>query len=110
MITLSGFFALTAVAFLTRKDFSFLRSIIAFGGIMALILIAASFIFGLHLGVWFSVAMVALAGGMILYDTSNIIRHYPEDKYVGASLSLFASLAMLFWYVLRLVISFTGDD
>jgi uncharacterized protein len=110
MITLSGFFALTAVVFLTRKDFSFLRGIIMFVGIIGLLLIVASFFMNFNLGVWFSVLMIVLAGAMILYDTSNIIRHYPEDKYVGASLSLFASLAMLFWYVLRLVISLTGDD
>ncbi len=109
MITLSGFFALTAIAFITRKDFSFLRGIIMFGFIMGLVLIVASWIFGFHLGVWFSVAMIALAGGMILYETSSIIRDYPEDRYVGASLSLFASLAMLFWYVLRLVISLSDD-
>ena len=110
MITLSAFFGLTAIAFLTRKNFSFLRGILMFGGILALVLIACSFIFGLTLGVWFSVAMVALAGGMILYDTSNIIHEYPETMYIGAALSLFASLSTLFWYVLRLVIAFSGDD
>jgi hypothetical protein len=109
MITLSGFFALTAIAFITRKDFSFLRGVIMFGFMMGFVLIIASVIFGFHLGVWFSVLMIALAGGMILYETSNIIRDYPEDRYVGASLTLFASLAMLFWYVLRLVISLNDD-
>jgi uncharacterized protein len=109
MITLSGFFALTAIAFITRKDFSFLRGVIMFGFVMSFVLIIASWIFGFHLGVWFSVAMIALAGGMILYETSNIIRDYPEDRYVGASLTLFASLAMLFWYVLRLVIALNDD-
>jgi FtsH-binding integral membrane protein len=47
--------------------------------------------------------MVALAGASILYDTSNILLHYPEDRYVGASLQLFASVALMFWYVLRLM-------
>ena len=50
-------------------------------------------------------AMVALAGGAILYDTSNVLHHYPEDRYVGAALQLFASVALMFWYVLRLFMS-----
>jgi FtsH-binding integral membrane protein len=49
--------------------------------------------------------MIALAGGSILYDTSNVLHHYPENKHVGAALELFASVALLFWYVLRLFMS-----
>jgi FtsH-binding integral membrane protein len=49
--------------------------------------------------------MVALAGASILYDTSNVLHHYPEDRYVGAALQLFASVAMMLWYVLRLLMS-----
>ena len=48
---------------------------------------------------------VALAGGAILYDTSNILHHYPQDKYVAASMALFSSIAMMFWYILRLFMS-----
>ena len=49
--------------------------------------------------------MIALAGGWILYDTSNVMLHFPEDRYVGASLQLFASVALMFWYVLMLFMS-----
>jgi FtsH-binding integral membrane protein len=49
--------------------------------------------------------MIGLAGAAVLYDTSNILHHYPKDKYVAASLALFASIAMMFWYVLRLFMS-----
>ena len=62
-------------------------------------------LFGFELGTWFSVAMVGLAGAAILYDTSNILRNYPEDRYVGAALQLFASVALMFWYVLRIFMS-----
>ena len=41
----------------------------------------------------------------ILYDTSNVLHHFPEDRYVGAALQLFASVALMFWYVLRLFMS-----
>ncbi len=108
MVTLTGFTGLTALVFYTKKDFSFLGSLLGWGGIVAMVLIGASLLFGFNLGTFFSVAMIALAGGAILYDTSNILHHYPEDRHVGAALQLFASVAMLFWYVLRLFMG--GDD
>ncbi len=105
MVTLLGFAGLTAVAFVTRKDFSFLGSLLRWGFVVALVLIVAGAIFGFQLGTFFSVAMVGLAGAAILYDTSNVLHHFPEDRYVGASLELFASVAMMFWYVLRIFMS-----
>lgn len=105
IITLLGFVGLTAIVFHTRKDFSFMGGMLRFGGIMALVAIVASVLFGFQLGTWFSVGMVALAGGAILHDTSNILRYWPNDRYVGASLELFASVALMFWYVLRLLMS-----
>ena len=101
-VTMLGFGGLTAVAFTTRKDFSFLGSALRFGGVIALVAIVAAVLFGFELGTWFSVAMVAFAGGAILYDTSNILNHYPEDRYVSAALQLFTSVALMFWYILRI--------
>jgi len=102
LVSFVGFAGLTAIAFYTRKDFSFLRGILLWGGVGALALIVAGALFGFELGTFFSVGMVVFAGAAILYDTSNVIHHYPEDRYVGAALALFASVALLFWYVLRL--------
>jgi len=104
-VTLLGTAGLTAVAFITRKDFSFLRGILVWGGILALVAIVASVLFGFEMGTWFSVAMIGFAGAAVLFDTSNILHHYPEDRYVGAALALFASIALMFWYVLRLFMS-----
>jgi FtsH-binding integral membrane protein len=104
-ITLIGFAGLTAVAFLSRRDFSFLGGLLRWGGILALVAIAGGVLFGFNLGTWFSVTMVGFAGGAILYDTSNILRHFAEDRYVGAALELFASVALMFWYVLRIFLS-----
>lgn len=101
-VTLFGFAVLTAIVFYTRKDFSFLRGILMWMFGLAIVAIVSAFIFGFHLGTWFSVAMIGFAGAAILYDTSNVLHHYPEDRYVGAALQLFASVAMMFWYVLRL--------
>ena len=105
VLTLAGFGALTAVAFVTRKDFSFLRGALMWGGICALMAIGGSLIFGFNLGPLFSALMVAFAGAAILYDTSKVLHHYPEDRYVGAALELFASVALMFWYVLRLLMA-----
>jgi FtsH-binding integral membrane protein len=104
-VTFLGFLGLTAVAFVTRKDFSFLRGILMWAGILALVAIVGGVIFSFNLGLWFSVAMVGVAGASILYDTSNVIHHYPQDRYVAAALELFASIALMFWYVLRIFLS-----
>lgn len=100
--TLGLFLGLTAVVFLTKKDFSFLGPILMIGGFVALGFIAAGIIFGFSLGNIFAFVMVAFAGGAILYDTSNILHRYRTDQHVAASLSLFASVALLFWYILRI--------
>jgi len=105
IVTMLGFAGLTGVAFVSRKDFSFLGAVLKWGGLCALVLIAAALIFGFQLGTFFSVAMVAFAGAAILYDTSNVLHHFPENRYVGAALELFASVALLFWYVLRIFIA-----
>ena len=109
LVTLVGFGLLTAVAFWARQDLSFLGTVLPWAFGVALLLIVASALFGFNLGSVFSVAMVGLAGAAILYDTSNVMHHYPEDRYVGASLALFASVALMFWYVLRLFLSASDD-
>jgi len=105
IITLFMFGGLTAVVFLTKKDFSFLRTAIVIGGFIALGLIVAGAIFGFNLGLWFSVGMVVLASGSILYQTSEIKNKYGTEQYVGAALQLFASVMLLFWYILRILMS-----
>ena len=96
---------LTAIAFTTKKDFTFLGAALKIGGFIALGLIVASIFMGFSLGIWFCAAMVLFASGSILYNTSAIMYHYAPGQHVAASLSLFASVALLFWYVLRLFMS-----
>jgi FtsH-binding integral membrane protein len=100
--TLGGFFLLTAVVVTTRKDFSFLRTFIIWGGLLGLAAIVCAALFQFNLGTWFSVGMVVLAGASILYTTSSIMRDYPENADLSAAIQLFAAVAMMFWYVLRL--------
>ena len=105
ILTLGLFTGLSAVALFTRTDFSFLRTGLMVGGFVAIALIVAGILFGFHLGLWFSVGMVLLAGGSILYQTSNILHHYRTDQYVAASLGLFGALMMMFWYILQIFLS-----
>lgn len=102
IMTLSLFTGLSAIVLLTQKDFSFLKSILAVGFAIALGLIVAGILFGFNLGLLFSAAMVILASGSILYQTSNLVHKYKSNQYVAVSLGLFASLMLLFWYILNL--------
>jgi FtsH-binding integral membrane protein len=97
------FAGLTMIAFTTRTDFSFLQGALSIGGFVALGAIVGGVVFGFSLGLLFSIVMVGLAGAAILYDTSKILYYYPPDRHVAASLELFASVALMFWYVLRIL-------
>jgi FtsH-binding integral membrane protein len=103
---------ITFVAFTTKKDFSFLGGFLKIGSFVILGLIGLSFIPGLsiNLGTWFSAGMIVFASISVLYTTSNIIHQYNTNQYVAASLGLFASVALLFWYILQLLMSFASSD
>jgi hypothetical protein len=105
LATVTVFAGLTAIVFLTGKDFSFLRTGLFLAGLVAMGLVLCACIFGFSLGLLFSVAMVALASGYILYDTSNVLHHYRIGQHVAASLALFASVALLFYYIVRILLS-----
>ena len=109
ILTLALFAGLSMVVFMTRKDFSPLRNIISVGMWVAIGLVVAGMLFGFNLGLWFSFAMVGLAAGAILYQTSSILHEHHTEQYVAASLGLFSALMLLFWYVLNIVLSFSGD-
>jgi hypothetical protein len=100
--TIGGFLLLTAVVVTTGRNFSFLRTFLIWGGLFGLAAIVCAVLFKFDLGTWFSVAMIVLAGGSVLYTTSNVMRGFPPNADVAASIQLFAGMAMMFWYVLRL--------
>ncbi|MCL2744055.1 MAG: Bax inhibitor-1 family protein [Planctomycetaceae bacterium] len=105
-----GLFALMTLAvFITRQDFSFLRTFLVFGSFAALGFIIFAIISGFSIGPIFMYAMIALMCGYILYDTSNIMHHYRTTQHVAASLALLASVVMLFWYVLQLFLASSRD-
>ena len=101
---------ITATVFITKKDFSFMGSVLSIGGFVALGFILCSMIFGFSLGLVFSSVMVLFAGGSVLYSTSNILHRYNTDQHVAASLSLFASVALLFFYILQVLMNLSSRD
>ena len=105
LLTAILFLALTLVSLTQRRDFNFLGAFLTVGGMIALGLIVCGYLFGFNLGLAFSGGMIVLASAAILYDTSNIMHRYPTDAHVAASLELFASVILLFWYILRLLMA-----
>lgn len=110
VVTVALVAGLTAVVFTTGKDFSFLRPVLTIGFFVAIGIILMAMLFGFSLGAFFSGAMILFAAGSILYETSQIQYHYREDQYVSASLSLFSSVGLMFWYVLQFMLSFVNSD
>jgi len=109
VVTIALVAGLTFTAFSTKINFSFMGRFLMIGGFIAMGTIVASILFGFSLGLWFSGAMILFAAASVLYSTSNIIHEYHTEQHVAASLSLFASVGLLFWYVLQFMMAF-GDD
>ncbi len=105
-LTLLVFAGLTAYVLISKKDFSFLGGFLTVMGFLALGVVLFAVFTGMGLGLWFSAVMIGLACLYILYDTSNVLHHYSTTQHVAAALALFASLAMLFYYVLRYLMQY----
>lgn len=105
IVTAGLFTGLSAIVLFSKKDFSFLKGVLMIGFGVAMATIIAGMIFDFDLGLWFSGAMVLLAGASILYQTSRIVDDYATDQHVAAAIGLFASLMLLFWYILRIFMS-----
>jgi FtsH-binding integral membrane protein len=104
-VTLAIFGGMTAIVAYSGKNFSFLGPFLGVIGIAALITIVGALIFGVSLGFYFAVAMVVFAAGTVLYETSKVIHEYTEGQHVAAATGLFASVALLFYYVLMAFLS-----
>jgi FtsH-binding integral membrane protein len=104
IMTLSVFGGLTMAVFVTRKDFISLGPILSVCSFIALGVIIASLLVGFNLGLFFCFAMVALIAGYILYDTSNVMLRFGTHQHVAAALVLFSDVAILFWYILQILL------
>ena len=97
MSTAVAFVGLTAYAFVSRRDFSFLRGFV-WMGLVAVIILGLSNLF-FHSGTMalaLSGISVVLFSAFILYDTSAILRTYPNDEYIAAALTLYLDVFLLF--------------
>lgn len=103
LITAITFGGLTGYVFYSGKDFSFLRGALSIA-LFALIGVAfAGWLFGFGLGAWYSVAAVVVFTGYILYDTGQILNHYPTTAHVSAACVLFVDVILLFKHILLLL-------
>ncbi|MCC6512009.1 MAG: US12 family protein [Pirellulaceae bacterium] len=105
VITGIVFVGLTAFTFISRADFSWMGRILWIAGLASLAAVVCGAVMGFSLGLWFAVGMVVLASAYILYDTSNVLHHYRTTQHVAAALALFSSVAMLFYYIVRILIA-----
>jgi len=111
MTTAVSFVALTAYTFVSKRDFSFLKGFV-WTGLVALIVLGFSNMF------FFQSGMVVLAtsgigvllfSAFILFDTSSVLRQYPDDEYIAAALTLYLDVFLLFENLLALF-GIAGDD
>jgi FtsH-binding integral membrane protein len=98
----AGFVILSVIAHRSARDFTWLGATLRWFGVLALVAIVLAVVTGSALGTWFSLAMIGFAGAAILYETQVILRETPPGRETAAAMALFSSLALLFWYVLRL--------
>ena len=104
------FFALSAYALTSRKDFSYLGGFLFVGVMVAFLAMIAGIFFhipGLQLAI--SAAFVLISSGLILFQTSELI-HGGETNYISATVSLFVSIYNLFISLLNLLGAFSGRD
>jgi FtsH-binding integral membrane protein len=105
IVTAVAFAALTTIGITTSKDLSFMRPALMFMGVIAMIAIGGAILFNFALGTWFSLAMIAFMGLVIVYKSQQIVRQYPVDAHVAAAASLFGAVMTMFFYIVRIFIS-----
>ncbi len=111
MTTAVAFVALTAYTFISRRDFSFLKGFVWVGLISMIVLGLSNYFFfeSSLLALGMSGMGVLLFSAFILYDTSTILRDYPNDEYIAAALTLYLDVFLLFEHILALF-GILGDD
>jgi len=111
MTTAVAFVSLTAYTFISRRDFSFLKGFVWTGLIAMIVLGLSNFFFFASplLALTLSGAGVLLFSAFILFDTSSILRDYPNEEYIAAALTLYLDVFLLFEHILNLF-GILGDD
>lgn len=103
------FLSLSAYALISKKDFSFLGGFLFAGIMVAFLAGIAAVLFNLGtFSLVVSSMFVLLMAGLILFETSNIIRG-GETNYIMATTTLFVSIFNLFTSLLHLM-GFMGSQ
>lgn len=98
------FIGLSAVALITRKDFSFLANFLMAGAIVLILAMVAALIFQIPtLSLMVSAGFVLFASAAILYQTSEIVHRAGETNYILATITLYVSIYNLFVSLLALL-------
>ena len=111
LTTAVAFVALTAYTFISGRDFSFLKGFV-WTGLVAMIVLGLSNYFFFEspiMALSISGIGVLLFSAFILYDTSNILRDYPNDEYISAALTLYLDVFLLFQNLL-VMFGLLNDD
>lgn len=106
--TAVAFIGLSAIALVTRKDFSFMGNFLMVGALVLFAVVMLSWF--LDLSAFYGAigaAVVLLMSGMILWQTSEII-HGGETNYILATTTLYMSIYNMFQWLLILI--GMGDD
>ena len=104
------FFALSAYALTSKKDFSFMGGFLMVGLIVCLIAGIANIFFAVPaVSLAISAAIIMIMSGLILFDTSRII-HGGETNYIRATVSLYLNIYNIFVHLLHLLGAFGSDD
>lgn len=110
-ITTAGFGGLTAIPFLTKKDFSFMGGMLYTATFILMAVGIMSIFFGpFNMGLFWSGAVVLLFSGWVLYHTSQIQRHLPLTAYVFGATMLFIDFVVLLRQVVIILISLASND
>ena len=108
--TAAVFFAMSAIATVTRKDFSFMNNFLMVGGIVIMLAVVANIFFASPaLQLTICAAFVLFSSLMILWQVSQII-HGGEVNYVSATLTLYMSVYNLFTSLLQLLTGLGSSD
>ena len=108
--TAAIFLSLSFYALYSKKDFSFMSGFLTAGILVAFLAGIAAYLFQIPtLALTVSAAFILLMSGLILFETSNIIRG-GETNYIMATVTLYISIYNLFLSLIHLLGVFSGDD
>ena len=99
------FIGLSIYTITSKRDFSFLGGMLSVGILLLVVggLLNALVFHSSATSFMFSSFGVFLFSGFIIYDTQNILKRYPTDEYISATLSLYLDVLNLFMSLLHIL-------